>query len=81
MILAVALSVLFGCVSSEGIVVRNLNLHSYISSTCVHVYLHGLFWMTIINLSLLSLGLQLISLNAKSVNASEGTQVNFTCQT
>ena len=40
-----------------------------------------LTWTTIINLSLLSLGLQLISINAKSLNVSEDTQVNFTCQT
>ena len=40
-----------------------------------------LTWTTIINLSLLSVGLQLISVNTKSVNASEGTQVDFTCQT
>ena len=33
------------------------------------------------NLSLLSLGLQLISVNAKSVNVSEGTEVRFACQT
>ena len=33
------------------------------------------------NLSLLSLGLQLISVNAKSMNASEGTRVEFACQT
>ena len=30
---------------------------------------------------MLSIGLQLISVNAKSVNASEGTQVRFACQT
>ena len=40
-----------------------------------------LTWTTIIELSLLSLGFQLISANAQSVNASEGTQVNFACQT
>ena len=56
---------------------RNINLN--ISSTCVHNYFHG--QPSTSYLSLLSLGLQLITVDAKSVNASEGTQVRFACQT
>ena len=57
------------------VVVRNLNL-------CIfYVCSHLLTWTAIHNLSLLSLGLQLISVNAESVNASEGTEVRFACQT
>ena len=74
MILAVALSVLFSCVSSEG-----SNAHfklTYLLRVFTITYTDGYH-----NLALLSLGLQLISVNAMSVNASEGMKVDFVCQT
>ena len=54
---------------------RNVHLHIF------HVCSQLLTWMAIDNLFCSPLGLQLISVNAKSVNASEGTEVRFACET
>ena len=53
-------------------------MYNNISSTCVHKYLHGRQCTTFL---CSPLGLQLISVDAMSVNASEGTQVRFACET